>query len=210
MQQTPRKSKNLAVELENQLVGPTRRSVRRAGIGLGKIFSFFVLIMGLAFLAGGIPLVTLSSGIAAGIGAVLLSLGLIISAIGVGTVWSLFRYQVSSEEKEIESQIFRMLAAEGRVTAEELSRGLQVELHMVEKVARRLAAEGKIERDVEEDRPVEVYQPLGWQGRGRIEALNDPKRHGERRDMEDFERKLRAAGAESEREQEAAEEEGAR
>jgi len=178
------------VKIENEVVGPAVRGVRRAGMGLGKAFGLFVLLFGLLLLLGGIPLVLLNSPVLTVLGGLLIAGGVMAAALGGGSVLAFRRVHHKLENKDIESHLFKMMAADGQVSSLKASRTLGVELAEVERIARRLAADGKLERDVDAETATEVYYPLGWRGRTQNEALNDPARHSERRAMDDFDRKL--------------------
>ncbi|OIP38688.1 MAG: hypothetical protein AUK47_11500 [Deltaproteobacteria bacterium CG2_30_63_29] len=182
------------LRLETDLVGPVRRGARKAGVTVGKGLAVTLLFFALLMLSGGFAFKLGAEGILDAIGLVMIVLGSMGSAVGGTSLLALGRYRKAAENKEIVSHLHQMMTARGEVAADEVARNLRVDVQAVEAAARTLEGRGLLERDVRLQRGVEVYRPLGWKGTTNNPALDDPKHHSERRELEGFEQRLAEEG----------------
>lgn len=157
--------------LEEQLVAPAARGIRKAGIGVGAVVAGGVGLMGLgAASLGGLLLVLSSLPVLEGIGTFLLALGLTATAFGGGGLALMRSVNRSADTREVERRLRKLLENEGETTDAEAARRLKVPIESVRAVAERWIASGAIVVDVDEQTGVEHYL-AGQRGTAQLPEL---------------------------------------
>lgn len=178
------------VALEDRVVGPVRRGARRAGVGAGRMAGWAAIVVGFFNMLGGALLAMLATGFLDTLGIIFLVLGALATVFGGGLLFLMARWARRGDEREIEGQLRRALAHQGSADAVTLAQRLGLPVAAVEAHARQLARRGEIDRDVDTERGVEIYRPLGWVGTTGDETFDRPEHHAERYALDDFDRAL--------------------
>lgn len=175
-----------APRLDEQLVEPARRGLRRFGVGMGTVASSAVIVGGAASSAFGGLLMGLATGFFAGLGAFFFAAGLTGIGLGAFGVWAVRKADRRASERAIERQLMKIVAAEGRVSDATLARRISATVEQVRASARLLARAGVLDIDVDLDTGEDVY------------SIEKPRQltaaSPDERELREFERRLETGG----------------
>jgi hypothetical protein len=158
--------------VDEQLVAPAARGLRKAGLGAGALVFAAVGALGVALtLIGAITMGLAAHAFIDGVGAFLVALGLTASVSGGGGVALLHRVNRKADAAEVRRRLHRLLESEGETTDAEASRRLRVPIETIRAVTDEWIASGALAVEVDGDTGTERYL-AGRRGDGEQPELN--------------------------------------
>ena len=146
-----------AVEIDQALVEPARRGVRKVGTGIGKVASGGLIAAGgVSGLFGGL-LMALTTGFFSGLGAFFLAAGLTAGLIGGLGFFAMGRADSKGDEREIERRLIKLVGAYGRVSDEAIAKRISVPVEAIRETANRLVKAGRLDVDIDPESGADIY-----------------------------------------------------
>ena len=158
--------------IDEQLVAPAARGLRKFGLGAGALVFAAVGAAGAGFtLIGAITMGLAAHAFIDGVGAFLVALGVTAMAGGGGGVALLRRVNRNADDSEVRRRLHRLLEAEGQTTDDEASRRLRVPVEKIRTVTDAWIASGAVAVEIDPDTGTERYL-AGRRGHGEQPELN--------------------------------------
>lgn len=176
-------------QVDETIVEPARRGLRKFGTGLGTVASTVVLGFGVAGSAFGGLLMGLATGFFAGVGAFFLAGGITAIAAGAFGLFAVRRVDSNADVRAVERRLMKILHAEKRVTDEVAARRIGVDVRTIRETADRLVRAGVIDVDVDPQTGEDVYT---LEAQRQLETSVPP---AEAAEMAGFDARLRQAAA---------------
>lgn len=175
------------VKVDETLVEPARRGLRKFGAGLGAVASGLIMTLGIGGGAFGGLLMSMTTGFFYGVGAFFLAGGA--TAIGLGAVglFAVRKADATADVRAVERRLLKLIHADGSISDAIAARRIAVDVKTIRETADRLVREGVLDVDVDPQTGADVYtleQPA------LLESALSP---ADREEMQGFDQKLAAA-----------------
>lgn len=147
-----------AAHVDETIVEPARRGIRKFGAGLGTVALGAATAAGVGSATFGAILMTLTTGFFFGVGAVFLAGG--VTAIGFGGlgILGIRRADRRADDRQLERRFLKLLQSEVRLRDQIAARRTGSDVAAVRALANRLVREGVVLVDVDPETGEDVYE----------------------------------------------------
>ncbi|MFT6399246.1 MAG: hypothetical protein ACJAYU_004011 [Bradymonadia bacterium] len=145
------------VKVDEALVEPARRGLRKFGTGLGAFASGGIMTVGVGSGAFGGLLMSMTTGFFYGLGAFFLAGGMTAIGLGAISLFALRKADAKADVREVERRLLKLIHADGTVSDAEAARRIGVDVTVIRATADRLVRSGVLDVDVDPNTGADVY-----------------------------------------------------
>ncbi len=180
-----------SVKVDETIVEPARRGLRKFSAGLGAVASGGIITVGVGSGAFGGLLMSMTTGFFYGLGAFFLAGGVTAFGLGAFGLFAVRKADAKADVREVERRLLKLIHSRRSVSDDEAAATIAVDVKTIRATADRLVRAGVLGVDVDPKTGADVYtmesQPL----------LETSVSNAEQAAMHSFDQKLAAAAVES-------------
>lgn len=153
-----RMTDNTRTQIEEEVVAPAVRFLRRFGIGAAQAIAGVVATFGMAGASvGGLLRLSATNEVVTTLGTIALALGLTAFTFGTAGFFGFRKVKALTDEREVHRRLLALAVKEGSTTDAVAARRLKVSVDEVRDAAEALVREGKLTLDVDTRSGTETY-----------------------------------------------------